>query len=145
MKSASLFLLAALLLSAACAPKITTHGNMLPKHQIEQVKVQESGREDVQRLWGPPTATGPIDNNIWYYIGETDSQKGIFAHEVEKRQTIKVVFDEQDRVAEVTTIDPKLSQDIKIVDRKTPSAGKEYTVAQQFIGNLGKFNKAEKK
>ena len=144
MKSASPLLLAALLLTAACAPKITTHGNMLPKHQIEQVKVQESGREDVQRLWGPPTATAAMDNKIWYYIGETDSQKGIFEHEVERRQTIKVVFDEQDRVAEVTTVDPKLGHDVKIVSRKTPSAGKEYTVAQQFIGNLGKFNKAAK-
>ena len=145
MKSAPALLLSALLLTAACAPKITTHGNMLPKHQIEQVKVQESGREDVQRLWGPPSATSAFDNNTWYYIGETDSQKGIFEHVVEKRQTIKVVFDEQDRVAEVTTVDPKLGHDVKIVSRKTPSAGKEYTVAQQFIGNLGKFNKADKK
>lgn len=145
MKSVPAFLFAALLLTAGCAPKITTHGNMLPKHQIEQVKVQESGREDVQRLWGPPTATGPMDNNTWYYIGETDSQKGIFEHEVEKRQTIKVVFDEQDRVAEVTAVNPKLSHDVKLVSRKTPSAGKEYTVTQQFISNLGKFNKADKK
>lgn len=145
MKSAPFLLVAAALLTVSCAPKITTHGNMLPKHQIEQVKVQESGREDVQRLWGPPSATGPMDNSTWYYIGETDSQKGIFEHEVERRQTIKVVFDEQDRVAEVTTIDPKLSHDVKLVARKTPSAGKEYTVAQQFIGNLGKFNKANKK
>ncbi|MBL8713261.1 MAG: outer membrane protein assembly factor BamE [Alphaproteobacteria bacterium] len=141
MKSAPALLLAALLITTSCAPKITTHGNLLPKHQVEMVKVQESGREDVERLWGPPSTVSPFDNKTWYYIGETDSQKGIFDHKVERRQTIKVVFDEQDRVAEVTMVDPKLSHDVKIVSRKTPSAGKEFTVVQQFIGNLGKFNK----
>ncbi len=140
MKSAPALLLAALLLSS-CAPKITTHGNLLPQHQVEQVKVQESGREDVERLWGPPSTVSPFDDRTWYYIGETDSQKGIFDHEVDRRQIIKVAFDEQDRVAEVTTIDPKLSHDVKIVSRKTPAAGKEFTVVQQFVGNLGKFNK----
>ena len=41
-------------------------------------------------------------------------------------------------------VDPKLAQNVDIVTRKTPTAGKEFTAVQQFVGNLGKFNKADK-
>ncbi|HYD17927.1 MAG TPA: outer membrane protein assembly factor BamE [Patescibacteria group bacterium] len=144
MKSPAAALILTAMLLSACAPTVTTHGNLLPKHQLEQVKVQESGREDVERIWGPPTALGSFDNKTWYYIGETDKHKGIFRPEVERRQIIKVVFDEQDRVAAITSVDPKSGHDVDLVSRTTPSAGKEFTAVQQFVGNLGKFNKADK-
>jgi outer membrane protein assembly factor BamE (lipoprotein component of BamABCDE complex) len=91
-----------------------------------------------------PTAVAPFDPKIWYYIGEVDSQQGIFAPEVEKRELIKVTFDDMDTVTEVASVDPKLAQNVKIVERKTQTAGKEYTAVQQFVGNMGKFNKAKK-
>lgn len=130
---------------SACSPAITTHGNMPPKHKVEQVEPQITTRSEVVQNWGPPSTVSPFDNNTWYYIGETNSQKGIFAHEVEKRQIIRVKFDEMDKVTEVTNIDPKNGKDVDLVSRKTPAAGKEYTVVQQFIGNLGRFNKSDDK
>lgn len=126
----------------ACAPTITTHGNMLPPHKLEKVEPGITSRAELEQNWGPPSAVSPFDNKTWYYIGETDSQKGIFPHEVEKRQIIKVTFDDSDLVTAATNVDPKQGQDIDIVSRKTPAAGKEYTAVQQFIGNLGRFNKS---
>lgn len=134
-------LLTCLLALGACSPTVTTHGNMLPAHKMESVVPNVTGRADIMANWGPPTAVAPFDANTWYYIGETDSQKGIFEHEVEKRQVIKITFTADDKVAEIVKMDSKLGRDVDIVSRKTPSAGKEYTAVQQFIGNLGKFNK----
>lgn len=140
MRTALLF--TCMLALSACTPIVTTHGNMLPAHKIEAVVPNVTGRADIMANWGPPTTVSPFDNNTWYYIGETDSQKGIFEHEVEKRQMVKVTFNAEDKVAEIVKIDSKAGRDVDVVDRKTPSAGKEYTAVQQFIGNLGKFNKA---
>ena len=89
---------------------------------------------------GPPTTVPAFDPNTWYYAGETTSQKGIFEPEVTARQVVKVLFGPDDVVTEVTVMDPKLAQNIDPVDRKTPTAGKEFTAFQQFVGNIGKFN-----
>jgi len=129
---------------SACSPTITAHGSFISPSKREQVTALTSTRADVQTLWGPPTAVAPFDPKIWYYIGEVSSQQGIFAPEVEKRELIKVTFDDMDTVTEVAAIDPKLAQEIDLVERKTQTAGKEYTAIQQFVGNMGKFNKAKK-
>jgi outer membrane protein assembly factor BamE (lipoprotein component of BamABCDE complex) len=129
---------------SACSPTITAHGSFISPSKREQVTAMTSTRADVQTLWGPPTAVAPFDPKIWYYIGEVNSQQGIFAPEVEKRELIKVTFDDLDTVTEVAAIDPKLAQEIELVERKTQTAGKEYTAVQQFIGNMGKFNKSKK-
>jgi len=134
--------LSAVLLAAACAPTVAVHGNMVSPHKLANITPQASTRADVEALWGPPTDIAPFDPNTWYYVGEKDSQKGIFAPEVEKRQIIKVTFGEGDIVAAVTNVDPKLGKDVDIVTRKTPTAGKEFTAVQQFVGNLGKFNQS---
>ncbi len=131
------------LLLPACSPTVTTHGNMLPPHKVAAVQPQVTTRADIVANWGPPTTVSPFDNNTWYYIGEVDSQKGIFQHDVEKRQLVKLVFDANDMVTEITNVDPKLGHDVDVIARKTPSAGKEYTIVQQFVGNLGKFNKSD--
>jgi len=136
--------LAALALGA-CSPTVTTHGNLVPPQKAEMVKVGTSSKSDVEQIWGPPTDVAPFDDKTWYYVGEIDSQKGIYAPKVKKRQIIKVVFDQTDTVSSVTNVDPKLAQDVDIVTRKTPTAGKEFTAVQQFIGNLGKFNKDDSK
>jgi outer membrane protein assembly factor BamE (lipoprotein component of BamABCDE complex) len=126
----------------ACTPTVATRGNLISETKFQQVQPQKSTRADVVQAWGPPTATSPFDTNVWYYIGETTAQKGIFAPEVEKRRLIRVRFDagNNDTVVEISDIDPKLAKDVQIVSRTTPTAGREYTVVQQFIGNLGKYN-----
>lgn len=127
---------------AGCTPTVATRGNLISQTKFQLVQPLTSTRADVVQSWGPPTATSPFDQNVWYYIGETTSQKGIFAPEVEKRRMIRVKFDpaDNDTVAEVADIDPRLAKEIDLVDRTTPTAGKEFTVLQQFVGNLGKYN-----
>jgi outer membrane protein assembly factor BamE (lipoprotein component of BamABCDE complex) len=127
----------------ACTPTISTQGNMLTQTRIDQIQTATSTRDDVERLWGPPSTISPFDPNTWYYVGETTSQKGLFKPVVEKRQVVKVTFDGTDAVTAVTILDPKEARDIAFSTRRTPTAGKEFTAFQQFISNLGKFNSSE--
>lgn len=138
----STLILLSLLALGACSPTYSTHGNLLTKESIADIQPETSTRADVQDKWGPPSTTSPFDPNTWYYIGETDSQRGIFAPKVDKRQSIKITFNDDDTVKAVEVIDNNLGKDVAIEDRKTPTAGKEYTAFQQFVGNLGKFNPA---
>jgi len=144
--SAKIAVLAALVL-AACSPIVATRGNLISPAKFQQVHAHTSTRSDVLQFWGPPTTASTFDSNVWYYIGETTAQKGIFAAEVRKRRMIRVKFDaaNNDSVTEIADLDPKQAKNVALVGRTTPS-GKEFTVVQQFIGNLGKYNtSAEKK
>ncbi|HEX2751957.1 MAG TPA: outer membrane protein assembly factor BamE [Alphaproteobacteria bacterium] len=125
---------------SACTPTVETRGNLLSPTKIEQVEVSQSIRADVERIWGPPTTVSPFNPNIWYYIGETTSQQGVFEAKVEQRQIVQVTFDDSNTVTEIAVIDPEQAREVDFIDRRTPTAGREFTAFQQFVGNLGKFN-----
>lgn len=135
------------LLAAACSPTVATRGNMISPAKFGQVQAEKSTRADVVLAWGPPTAESPFDPNTWYYIGETTAQKGIYAPEVVTRRMVRVKFDpaRNDLVTEVADLDPALAKNIDPVSRTTPTAGREFTALQQFVGNIGKYNKGEAK
>ena len=124
----------------ACTPIVATHGNMLSDADIAQIQPTTSTRADVTAKWGPPSSSSSFDPNTWYYIGQTLSHKGVFDTKVDKSEIIKVTFNADDTVASVTVVDPALAHNVDIEDRKTPTAGKEFTAVQQIIGNIGKFN-----
>jgi outer membrane protein assembly factor BamE (lipoprotein component of BamABCDE complex) len=58
---------------------------------------------------------------------------------------VEVLFDEQDKVLEVKKLNLGDAQDVDVVDRKTPTAGKTITVFDQLLGNIGRFNKGSGK
>lgn len=128
------------LVTTSCTPIVATRGNMLSETKLALIQPASSTRADVQQHWGPPTTVAPFDSNVWYYIGETTQQQGIFEPEVTKRQMIRVTFSGDDTVDQIAAIDAKDGREIAFVDRKTSTAGKEFTAFQQFVGNLGKFN-----
>lgn len=144
MRKTATAILLCLLTLAACAPIVSTHGNMVSKSSLAEIEPGVSTRPDVATKWGPPTTVPAFDPNTWYYIGETTSQKGIFEPQLDNRQIVKVTFDETDIVTEVALVDPKLAQNVDPADRRTPTAGREFTAFQQFVGNLGKFNPPKK-
>ena len=125
---------------SACTPTVATRGNMLSPTKLAQVEPQTSIRADVERVWGPPTAVAPFDESTWYYIGETTSQQGVFEAKVQERQIVQVTFDENNTVTDIAMIDPEQGREVDFVDRRTPTAGREFTAFEQFVGNLGKFN-----
>ena len=136
-------ILALCLAVSACTPMVETHGNLISESKVAKIHPAISTRAEVASIWGPPTTIAPFDPNVWYYIGETTSQKGVFEAEVIKRQTIRVTFGPDDLVEQVAALDATSGKEIAFIDRKTPTAGKEFTAFQQFIGNLGKFNTNE--
>lgn len=129
----------AVLSLAACSPTIANRGNLISDNSFAQVEAKKSTRDDVTHAWGTPTTVSSFDDNTWYYIGETTEQTGIFAPKVTKRRLVRVRFD-GDTVASVEDVDPSKAQDVAIVGRTTPNAGKEFTAVQQLIGNIGRYN-----
>lgn len=127
------------LLITACTPMTATRGNILDDYQMKELQPGLDTRDDVVRKIGSPTTIAPFDDKTWYYIGQKTAKKGIMDAKVTEERIVAVVFAEDGMVDKV--LERKDGrEDIPLVQRKTPTTGNEFTVMQQLLGNLGKFN-----
>ena len=62
--------------------------------------------------------------------------------EILERNVLVVRFDERGIVQRVEHLDKNDGREVQIVDRKTPTRGKELTVIEQLLGNVGRFGGA---
>ena len=69
---------------------------------------------------------------------ETEQERYAFFHpDVTKRQILAVEFNDDGKVADIRKYGIEDGQVIALVDRETPSRGKEMTLLQQLFGNMG--------
>lgn len=140
-KSAALLGLAiGALALAGCAATVAQRGNVPDVEKLEQIKLGNS-KDDVVQLIGSPSTIGTFTDKRWYYISRKTEKVAFFNPTTVDQQVVEVVFDENDKVLEVKKLNLADAQDVDVVDRKTPTAGKTITVFDQFLGNLGRFNK----
>lgn len=130
----------AILILTQCTPTISTRGNIVQDDQLSQVHAGTDTVSDVLRKLGSPTTKAPFDDKIWYYFGQETEKKGILDPKITKERIVQVTFDDTGLVTKVEDVPPH-RLDVPYVREKTPSTGNDITVMQQFLGNLGRFNK----
>ncbi len=131
--------------ASACSPTVATRGHMVEADRLAEIHTGSSRREDVASVLGTPTAVGTFDGSVWYYIGQKTEKTAFFQPEVVERQVVVVHFDPQGVVSDVKTLDKSAGQDIEMVDRTTPTHGREMTVLEQMLGNVGRFSAKDSK
>jgi outer membrane protein assembly factor BamE (lipoprotein component of BamABCDE complex) len=138
------FAIAALAVSvASCAGRVDTRGNLADPEVVSQITPGESTRGTVEDLLGSPTTVATFDDLTWYYIGRKTEKVAFFEPEVLEQQVVAIHFDPAGVVDDVKIYGPDDARKIELVDRTTPTAGKELSVLQQIFGNLGRFNTDE--
>lgn len=118
-------------------------GNLLEDHQISEVTPGEHSRSDVLQRLGSPTTQSTFNNDVWYYIGQETEKHGILDHEVVEERIIKVSFNDEGIVESVEEMDED-RVDVPYARSKTPTHGNDLTFMQQLLGNLGRFNGANR-
>jgi outer membrane protein assembly factor BamE (lipoprotein component of BamABCDE complex) len=123
---------------ASCTPVVAKRGNTIDDDQLSQVVVGVSRREDVASVLGTPTQMGTFDDKVWYYIGQRTEQEAFFDPELKEQKIVTVEFTPEGVVSNVSKSGAEKARDITPVADRTPTYGKEITVMQQLLGNLGK-------
>ena len=131
--------LAALLL-AACDNPTDIRGFSPSPGAVDKLEVKTQSREDVQRLIGTPSAVATFNPNVWYYISEKQESWGPSKPWITEQSVIQIAFDESGRVQTIKYYDLADAENITMVARVTPTSGKELTVLEQILGNVGKFS-----
>ena len=125
---------------AACTNFSDIRGFAPAPGAVDKLEIGTQSREDVQRLIGSPSAVATFNPNVWYYISEKQETWGPSRPWISEQNVIQITFSEQGRVANIKYYDLKDAQNITMVARVTPTSGKELTVLEQILGNVGKFS-----
>lgn len=132
--------LASLALVAACDPYFDLRGFAPAPGTADKLEVGTQSREDVVRLVGSPSAVATFNPNVWYFISQKQEMWGPRKPWISEQNVIQLTFNEQGRVADIKYYDLKDAENITMVARVTPTSGKELTVLEQILGNVGKFS-----
>jgi len=140
--SIRLFAAAALLGAVAgCTPTIDIRGNVPPPDRLDEIKVGKMGKSDVMALIGTPSNTTTFGDDTWYYIASKIKTYAFYSPEELERQVVVVDFEKTGMVKNVQTLTLKDGKVVNLVSRETPAPGRDLTVIEQLLGNVGRFSK----
>lgn len=128
---------------SACTPRAGTHGDPLVRDRVNSIVPGVHTRDDVAAILGSPSTNSPFDGEKWYYISSRTETFAFLPREEFDRQVVVIAFDESGRVRSVEKFGQERGQDVAIVRRETPTAGNDLNLVQEFLGNIGRFNKNE--
>lgn len=125
---------------AACAPTVGRNGFQPIDVQPADIQAGADDKTSVLAKLGSPSTTSVFEGeNIWYYITQTTEQYTFNKAEVSQRSVTAITFNEaDDKVAEVRQLGLEDGQQVAMNDRETPTRGRELTVIEQLLGNVGR-------
>ncbi len=129
---------AGLLATGACTPISTYSGFQAIEERPADVKVGEDTRSTVLASLGSPSATSTFDPNIWFYISQLTDRVAFYKPRVARRDVVAITFDKQtEKVVSVNTYKLEDGKVIAYNGRETPTRGREMTILEQLLGNVG--------
>jgi len=140
MLKSSLLIAASVLTLTACSPNVQTRGHVKDANWETAMQPGSTNREDVLAAFGSPSTRSSFGPEVWYYITTRRESFAFFKPEIADQDVLAVTFDQSGIVADVQQVGKEGLKDIEYSSRETPTEGQEYGLAEQFIGNLGRFN-----
>ena len=130
---------AALTATSACAPVTAYHGFQAVEANPKEVQVGVDTKSTVSERLGSPSAVASFEPNIWYYVSEVTDQVAFRRPVTKKRDIVAIAFSKGDeRVEKVDTYTLKDGRIVAFNGRATPTRGREMTVLEQLLGNVGR-------
>jgi outer membrane protein assembly factor BamE (lipoprotein component of BamABCDE complex) len=137
------FLIAAaicLLSVGACAPITSYQGFQAVEANPKDVKVGTDTKTSVTERLGSPSVVATFDPNTWFYMTQVSDQVAFKRPVVRRRDIVMIQFakDTDHKVEAVNTYTLKDGRIISINGNRTPTRGRELSVLEQILGNVGR-------
>jgi outer membrane protein assembly factor BamE (lipoprotein component of BamABCDE complex) len=137
--AAGLLLPAAMSGLSACAPITSYSGFQAIESDPKDVKVGTDTKSTVRSRLGTPSATGAFDNNTWIYMNQMKSRVAFKQPEVIARNITAITFNKDSELVEsVNNLTLKDGKVIAFNGRETPTRGRELSILEQILGNVGR-------
>jgi outer membrane protein assembly factor BamE (lipoprotein component of BamABCDE complex) len=126
---------------SGCQPVTNNHGFLPEPDVIGRIQPGTTTRAEVTEMLGTPTTVAAFDDNTWLYINRRTEQQFQFMRPTLVEQTVlAITFDRSGRVAQMRRMGEQDGADVEFIARATPSQGKELSLWDQIVGNIGRFN-----
>ena len=145
--AAALLLLAGGLLAAGlpgCSPRIDQRGNAPDPDDVLAIQPGVDDKAKVFQLLGSPSTAGTFDDKTWYYISKRTATIAFLDPTVIDQAVLEIKFDDGGLVKDMKLYGIEDGKVIDPVTRVTPTGGQELTFMKQLLGNIGRFNSADK-
>ncbi|MGH6966989.1 MAG: outer membrane protein assembly factor BamE [Phenylobacterium sp.] len=130
---------ASLLATAACAPITSYSGFQAIESDPKDVKVGTDTKSTVRGKLGSPSATSTFDPNIWFYMNQVKQRVAFRKPTVVARNVTAITFSkDNEQVESVNNYTLKDGKVIAFNGRETPTRGRELTILEQLLGNVGR-------
>lgn len=137
-------MLAAAVLTLALAPGCErvreSHGYAPAPAELAEIQVGQDTRASVRQKIGRPSTTGLFLPDRWYYISSEVEKYMFYRPRVASRRVVAIRFDQYDRVTSVNEYGLHDGRVIDLETRTTPTLGRELTILQQILGNIGRIS-----
>ena len=127
-------------LTGGCERVVKQHGYAPAPEELAQIRVGQDTRASVRRKIGRPSTTGVFLPDRWYYVASEMEHYLFYAPRVASRRLVAVRFGPDDIVASVNEYGLEDGRVIDLETRTTPTLGRELTVMQQILGNVGRIS-----
>jgi len=124
---------------SACAPIQSYSGFQTIDSDPKDVKVGTDTKSTVRGRLGSPSATSTFDNNTWFYMNQMKSRVAFQRPSIVARNVVAITFNKESEV--VTGVNSYTLKDGKVIafnGRETPTRGRELTILEQILGNVGR-------
>jgi outer membrane protein assembly factor BamE (lipoprotein component of BamABCDE complex) len=124
---------------AACTPVTSFQGFQAIEEKPQDVKVKVDTKSVVLARLGSPTTVSTFDPNLWFYMAQTKDTVAFYHPSVRERSVVAIAFDKDSEL--VTSVNSYALKDGKILaynTRETPTRGREMTILEQLLGNVGR-------
>lgn len=128
-----------LALAGCAADTLQQRGFTPTPGSVEKLEVGTQSRDDVVRLIGSPSAVATFNPNVWYYISEKQEGWGPLKPWIVDQNVMQLSFNDSGRLQNIKKYDMADGENITMVSRITPTAGKGLTILEQIMGNVGRF------
>ncbi len=137
-RRASALAVAALLGLGACTPVTSYQGFQAVEAKPSDVKVGADTKSTVLERLGSPSTVAAFDPNTWFYITQISDSVAFRQPNTRARSVVAIAFAKEDE--HVTSVNVYGMKDGKIIpynSRHTPTRGRELSVLEQLLGNIG--------
>ena len=126
-------------LLSGCAPTIDARGNLPDPDAVLKVQPGIDDRSQVSKLLGSPSTLATFNDKTWYYISKKTSRVAFWTPDVLDQEVLLIKFDDTGLVSDMKVYGLENGHDITPDPNVTPTYGRELTILQQLLGNLGRF------
>ena len=140
MKNIYLFLIIALFFSACTLKKVEKHhGVHFLDKKHKKLTINQSNRNDILKLLGPPSSISTFDNDLWIYIERKVDHSSLTRISVEKIIINNVLLLEINKIGLLEKKDflnLNNMKDIKFAEQTTESQFKKKTFIYEFLSSM---------